>query len=132
MKLSNIKNFVRSEEFVILLLILGMTIGAWLGTDEWNRRVSITVLGLGILFDVMSLAIRIRSKLVKKQSSGFPVIGLLFYVWFLLVSKFSLVGWTQTEPVYILLFKIADGALLFGFHTLCNGRMRFRRPVNES
>jgi len=132
MKLSDIKSFVRSENFVILLVILWATVGAWLSTDAWNRRAAFMVLGLGLTFDVLSLTIRIRSILVKKQSSGFPVIGLLCYVWFILVSKFSLVGWTQTEPYYILLFKIADGALLFGFHTLCNGRMRFRRPVDES
>jgi len=132
MKLSDIKNFVRSEEFVILFVILWVTVGAWLSTEEWNRRASFIVLGLGLTFDVLSLTIRIRSKLAKKQSSGFPVIGLLFYVWFLIVSKFSLVGWMQTDPFYIFLFKIADGALLFGFHTLCNGRMRFRRQVNES
>jgi hypothetical protein len=114
------------------LAIVGVTcVIAWFLPEKYNRMLALGFLAIGILFDLLSLLYHAMTLLTGKYMSGFPVVGLLFYVWFLMVSRFSLVNWEETDLGRLLLFKLEDFVLLFGFHALCQLPMFLQKPRSE-
>lgn len=113
-----------------LAIVAVFSVGAWFLPDEYHRIV-FGLLAIGVLFDLLSLFYHVMTLATGKFMSGFPVVGLFFYAWFLLASRFSLVGWEQTELSHVLLFKLADGALLLVLHALCQLPMLLQKPRSE-
>jgi len=126
-----IRGFLKSEDAGLLLLALLCTVGAWLAPGGWHFGLVFSFLCVGIFFDLISLALHVSTLVTKKYSSGFPVVGAIFYAWFILTSRFSLVGWGEEGLARLLLYKVGDAALLLGFHILCHLPMRFQRPRDE-
>jgi len=87
--------------------------------DQDNRKVTAWALGIGVVFDLLSLFYHIMTMVTGKYMSGWPGLGLIFYAYFLVASRFSLVGPSETELGRVLLFKLADLVLLVAFHALC-------------
>ncbi len=94
---------------------------------KFNLRVAFGLLGTGIVFDAISLFYRVLTLVTGRFSSGFPLIGLIFYFWFTLASHFSLVAPHETAPGRLLAYKMADFALLAGLHGLIHFRSQ-KRP----
>lgn len=102
----------------IATVVFGTGIGARFLNNEYNLRAALGLLSLGVLFDLLSLFYAYLSWKTGKFMSGFPVIGLLFYVWFLLASRFTLTGGLRAwdAPLY---YKGLDFLALFAFHFFC-------------
>lgn len=109
---------------VTLLAVLVM----WFIPLAANIKISLVILGVGILFDSVSLFYHLMTIFTGKYMSGFPVVGLLFYGLFILTSQFSLVSRNETSLSRITLYKVADALILLAFHIACQLPMRFQKP----
>jgi hypothetical protein len=119
------------EPLGFLALIAATCVIAWFLPDQYNRNMAVGILAMGTLFDLLSLFYHVMTLLTGKYMSGFPLVGLVFYIWFLLASRFPLMSWEETELGSLWLFKLVDGALLFGFHALCQLPMFLQKPRSE-
>ena len=128
MSVNRLKSFPTSDDFGLPLIFVSSTIASWLVPLHYNYDFAFFLLGCGIFFDVISFIIHVGVIITKKFSSGFPGVGLFFYGWFIIVSRFSIVGRDQTTVSGILLFKIADILLLLGFSLLCHLPLKFQPP----
>lgn len=121
-------NDVYSDEDVIILVgVLAGVIVMWFIPSTVNVKFAFVILGIGLLFDLLSLFYNLMTILTGKYMSGFPVIGFLCYLLFLLTSKFSLVGWNETSLAHIMLYKVADALILLAFYIGCQIPMRFQK-----
>ena len=126
MKSHSVNSVLMSEDGGLLLIILLTTIGAWLAPDDWHYSITLPILGLGVFFDLISLAAHVSTLISNKYYSGFPGVGGFFYCWFIISSRFSLVGSGGAALPRVLLFKVADAVLLLGLHVLCQSPMGLR------
>jgi hypothetical protein len=115
-----------------LALLAFSSVVAWFLPDEYNRKSAFVLLSIGVAFDLLSLFYHVMTIATGKFMSGFPLVGLIFYVWFLLASRFSLVGWGETEMGRVLLFKLADLAGLAAFHAFCQLPIFLQKPRSEN
>src|SRR5215216_4024841 len=92
MKSHSMKRVLMSEDGGLLLIILLTTIGAWFAPDNLHYRMTLTILCLGVFFDLISLVAHVSTFIRKKYYSGFRGVGGFFYCWFIISSRFSLVG----------------------------------------
>jgi len=111
-----------------IAIILLSSVGAWFIPGKYHYQLVIGFLVIGVVFDLLSLFFHTMTLITRKFMSGFPFVGLFFYVWFLLASRFSLVAREETSMPRILMFKLADAALLIAFHGLCHFPMFFKGP----
>ena len=128
MDVNRLKSFLTSESGVLLIIIVSFTVVSWLVPVDYNFKFAFFLLGCGIFFDVISFIIHVGVIITKKFSSGFLGIGLVFYGWFIIVSRFSIIGSGQTTVSGILLYKIADILLLLGFSLFCHLPLKFQQP----
>ena len=111
-----------------VLWVVGSSIGAWFLPNQYHLQVVFGILGLSILFDILSLFYHVMTILTGKFMSGFPGVSLLFYLWFLLASKFSLVAMQETALLRIVIYKLVDAVILIAFSFLCHLPTRFQGP----
>jgi hypothetical protein len=115
------------EDWLPLLIIPISSVGAWFLPDEYLRYV-FAFLILGVLFDLLSLVAHVATLVTKRFSSGFPLVGLFFYAWFVLAYRKSLVAPHETTLPLLLLYKLLDLVLLVCLHGLCQLPMAFQGP----
>jgi hypothetical protein len=88
-------------------------------------------LALGGLFDLISLVAHLSTLITGRFSSGFPLVGLFLYGWFVLAYRKSLVAPDETSLPYIVLYKLLDLTLLAAVHLLCQLPMCFQEPRDQ-
>jgi hypothetical protein len=116
-----------AETVFYILIVLGSSAGAWFLPDEY-LYVVFFILAAGVFFDVLSLFYHTMTIITGKFMSGFPLVGLFFYVWFLLACPFAVVAPKEAGLWHIVLYKLVDAAILVVFHALCQVPMFFQRP----
>jgi hypothetical protein len=114
-----------------IAIFFGSAIGAWFLPQKYNFQVTLPVLGMGITFDLFSLFCYLEGIRAKRNISGVPL-GFICYPWFLIAAKFALTSLKETQIERILLFKVLDGLILFGFFYLCTFPARFMVKFNSS
>ncbi len=114
-----------------LAIVVASSMGAWFLPDEYHRKVTIGLLAIGVFFDLLSLFYHLMTMAIGKFLSGFPMVGLFFYAWFILSSRYSLVAWGETDLDRVLLFKLADLAMLLALHALCQLPTLRQKPRSE-
>jgi hypothetical protein len=119
-----------AEDLLPVLLIPATSVGAWFLPDQYLGFV-FAILALGLLFDLLSLFSHLMTLATGKYKSGFPLVGLLFYVWFVLAYRRSLIAPHEEGLGYIALFKLLDLLLLAGVHLLFQAPMLFQRPRDK-
>jgi hypothetical protein len=112
---------------MVALIAIGITV-AWLAPGKYHRQFVLGFLGLGVMFDLLSLFYHTMTLLTRKYMSGFPYVGLLFYGWFLLASRFALTAPHETTFGRIVAFKCLDALLLIAFHGLCQSPAFLQGP----
>jgi hypothetical protein len=115
------------EVVLFALLVLGSSIGAWFLPDEYLPFV-FAILILGLLFDLMSLLYHVLTLVTGRFMSGFPLVGLLFYGWFVLAYRRSLLAPHEEAVGQVVLYKLLDLLLLAGLHLLFQLPMCFQGP----
>lgn len=122
------KSLLAVENIAYLTLLFVSLLYAWFtpGGDKYHVGFVFGFLLIGIFFDLMSLFFHSMTLATGKHMSGFPFVGLIFYAWFLIASKFSLVAYWETSPLQILQFKFCDAMLLSAFHFFCQSPLLFR------
>jgi hypothetical protein len=119
--------FAREVVIYVVVALLAVVV-MWLLPSNANIKIVVVILGIGIFFDLVSLFFHVMTIVTGKYMSGFPIVGLLFYVLFLLTSRFSLAGWNEISLGGIMLYKIVDALILLAFHMGCQLPMRFQKP----
>lgn len=67
------------REVAGLLDVVGVSsVGAWFLPDGYHLMVVVGLLGLGLLFDLLSAFYHVMTLVTGKFSSGFPGVGLIF------------------------------------------------------
>lgn len=122
----NGSGFAKEDMIYVAAALLAIPV-MWLLPTSTNVKIALAILGFGIVFDLLSLYCHVMTILTGKYSSGFPVVGLLFYTLFLLTSQFSPAGWHETSPGRVILYKVADALILLSFHIGCQLPMRFQK-----
>jgi hypothetical protein len=116
-----------SEDVMMLVVIVASSIGAcWFLPDEKLRLVFLLVI-IGLFFDVFSCFCHVMTLVTRQYSSGFPMLGLVFYTWHILASRKALL-FSQVTGVRILLFKLIDLLFLLSVHLLFQLPMFFQGP----
>jgi hypothetical protein len=115
----------------LLAVVAVHSVVAWFLPEWYHRRFVLAPLAAGFCFDLMSAFYHIMTLVTGKFMSGFPLVGLFFYAWFLLASRFTLTGGEQQGLAGVLLFKLVDAAVLLGFHALCQSWMFLQKPRSE-
>lgn len=113
----------RLEKILLIAIVPVSSIGAWFIPGEYHNLFAYSLLGIGIFFDVMSFFYHILTILTRKYMSGFPFIGLFFYGWFILASRFSLTAPEGTPFPQIIAFKAVDAFALMALHALFQSPM---------
>jgi hypothetical protein len=114
------------EDAFPLLLAPVSAPGGWFLPEPYVRFL-FAILVLGLLFDLLSLFYHVLTLATGKFRSGFPLVGLLLYVWFVLAYPKSLLAPNETEPIRVLLFKPLDLVLLVSLHLLFQLPLFFKR-----
>jgi hypothetical protein len=109
---------------------LGTAIGAWFLPQRFNLQLTLPVVCMCITFDLLSLCCYLGGIRAKRNISGVTV-SVLFYPWFLIAAKYALTALKETQIGRILLFKVLDGLILFGFFYLCHFPARFMVKFNS-
>ncbi len=114
-----------TEDVLLLLLIPASSIAAWFLPDPYLHFL-FAIVALGLLFDLLSFFYHVMTLATGKYMSGFPLVGLGFYGWFLLAYRRSLVAPQEETLGRILLFKLLDLLLFLGLHVLFQLPMFFQ------
>ena len=109
---------------------VGSAIGAWFVPKKYYFQIISGTLGLGIFFDLVSLFYHVMTLITGRYMSGFPGLSLICYAWFLVAWKFPIVARHETQIDRIILFKLVDAGILYGFSFLCHLPARFQ-PLRE-
>jgi hypothetical protein len=109
----------------------GTAIGAWFLPQKFNLQLNLFVVLMGIAFDLLSFFCYLAGIRAKRNISGVQI-SIILYPWFLIAAKFALTALKETQIERILLFKILDGLILFGFFHLCHFPARFMVEFNNS
>jgi hypothetical protein len=119
-----------AREDVVMLVMLTACVGAWFLPDQYLGTL-FGILAIGVMFDLISLVAHTLTLITGHYSSGFPLVGLLVYGWFILAYRKSLVAPQESSLSSILLYKVLDVLVLCGFHLLCQLPMFFQGPRDK-
>ena len=86
------------------------------------------ILAIGVFFDCLSLLYHCLTLATGRFMSGFPLVGLFFYCWFVLAYRKSLVAPHKTGTGELLAYKLLDFVLLALVHLLFQMPMFFQGP----
>ncbi|MEG3975794.1 hypothetical protein QT970_14405 [Microcoleus sp. herbarium8] len=100
--------------------LVGSAIATWFVPQKYSFPVIFGALGVGLFFDVVSLFYAVMTLRTGRYMSGFPGVSLLCYAWLLVALKFPLVARHETRIDRIILFKLVDAGILYGFSFLCH------------
>jgi hypothetical protein len=117
--------------WITIAIYLGSAIGAWFLPQKYNFNFTLLVLAMGITFDLLSFCCYLEGIRVKRNISGVAM-SIICYPWFLIAAKFALTSFRETQIERIVIFKILDGLILFGFFHLCHFPARFMVKPNTS
>jgi hypothetical protein len=118
------------EDAILFLVVVSSSLGAWFLPDQY-LWVVFGLLALGMCLDLLPLFYRIMMLVTGMFQSGFPLVGLVCYGWFLLAYRKSLVAPQAVSLSHILLGKFLDGLVLVGAHLFCQLPMFFKGPRNR-
>src|SRR5690349_755680 len=97
----------KTEDGACLTIVVGTCVAGWLVPDRCVVSF-LSLLALGLFLDFMSLSCHLYTLVPGRYESGFPLLGLLFYVWFVLAYRKSLVAPEETDLRYLFLYKLLD------------------------
>jgi hypothetical protein len=97
--------------------VIATSVAVWHTPSSFHKYVFV-ILGIGLLFDMLSIAIYITVFVTRRYSSAFPVIGLAFYVWAWLAFPQPVVLGAQESLLLLWLCKLPDLLVLVAFHAL--------------
>ena len=119
-----------AEDWLPLLIVPLTSVAAWFLPDEY-LYVVFGALSLGVLFDLISLVAHVLTLITGRFSSGFPLLGLFMYGWFILAYRKSLLVPDETSLPWLVLYKLLDLLLLAGLHLLCHLPMFLQKPRDQ-
>lgn len=105
------------EVVYFLIAVVVTSIASWHMPSSFHKYV-FAPLAVGLLFDVLSIAIYVAVFVTRRYSSAFPVIGLAFYVWAWLAFPQPVLLGGQESLWLVWLCKLPDLLALVAFHAL--------------
>ena len=90
--------------------VIATSVAVWHMPSSFHKYVFV-ILGIGLLFDTLSIAIYITLFATRRYSSAFPVIGLAFYVWAWLAFPQPVLLGGQESLLLLWLCKPPSGGL---------------------
>lgn len=109
------------EEWRGIVYFIAVVIGTSIAIWHWppvQPFAPLALLGIGIFFDVVSLAARISTAVTGRYSSGFFLIGLAFYLWAWLSYPHSVLINEAGGVISLWLRKLPDITCLAVAHLL--------------
>jgi hypothetical protein len=79
------------ETVTLLAVVIAVCVGGWMLPESYARCVW-GLLAVGVLFDLLSCFYHCMTRATGTFMSGFPLVGLCFYLWFVLACPTPLVA----------------------------------------
>ena len=106
------------EVFALLAGIAVTSILAWQFPGKQQLYFNAFLFALGLMFDAYSASCYTIGLVTRKHISGFPFVGLVFYVWSWLSFPSSVLLSPPSDLTPLWLSKLADLIALVGLHLL--------------
>jgi WD40 repeat protein len=106
--------------YALAFIIISSTL-IWHFNENLNFILIITIFGLGLFLDFMSVVSSIQNYYAKRNVSGFFILGFVLYLWAWLSYPHSvLFSFSEPSLVKLWLYKIPDLVLMAVIHLLLN------------
>lgn len=93
----------KTEDGAIALVIVSTCVAGWLFPERFVPFY-LALLGMGLFFDIASLCLHLSTLITGRYQSGFPLVGLVFYVWFDVGYRKSLLAPEEARFTNLLLY----------------------------